>query len=124
MNYGKVNWFNIVKYSLLNMPSDYTDIGHKIEDDCDSYMWIWDKGQFSSRKAVGDERHEDIWDIVFGEVYSGRYDECKNMISIAIPPQLENKTVPTALIRKLQNTFSNDADIYSFGSNEKATPVW
>jgi len=110
--------------NLVNVPSDYLDVGHKSTEGCNKYIWIWDKGKFDFKKVEGDDGHAETWDIHFGEIYIGRYDECKNMISIAIFPALEKKTIPRALIQKLKNTFSNDADIYSFGSNEKATPVW
>jgi hypothetical protein len=101
MSYAKyidTNWFKLLKHSLFSSPSDYTDIGHLNTEECTNYMWIWDKGNFDHREAIGDDRHEDVWDIVFGEVYSGRYDECKNMISIAVPPQLEKQRIPISFV--------------------------
>ena len=120
-----MNWFSCFAQlqARPKTPTEYSQIGHRLPwqkdfNDCAEYLWIFLNGQVLYEEDVsGGKVHAQIWgEEAIQNYYSGRYDDCTNRISIGIPDKLQMRNVPNVLIHRLHQTFSPDAQIWSFKS--------
>jgi len=99
---------------------DYLSIGHPSFDpsgeECTHFLWIY-TNKLLYEQANTNSIHSDVWPEYNPTLFfCGRYDGCKNTISI-MSPMSKQGDPPSSLIRQLTRTFSDTAPIYLFGWN-------
>jgi hypothetical protein len=116
-----MNWYRLSQSQVQNKPS-YLDIGHGITDDIDkSQVWALMDGKIEVYPAIGKNGksgHDAYWQ---GDDFSyyGRFEPKTKNLSISCPSK--HGTVPSAIMKKLYNTFGTDINVYQYGLSLYAT---
>lgn len=97
----------------------YTDIGHKGSK---SHLWIYTNGIFKN-KVVGwygahGDSFEELGDIDWGRVWSGRYEPETGKLSIVTPYSQTYREPPSRLMRYLDKAYPNAKDIHIFNDSK------
>ena len=130
---AKTHWFKKAKEDIPNGKSigmQYFDIGHsepthksyvnqkyKVHG-AKNYLWWWEKGKLNIEEVdkKGKKTHGDILGNDLDNLYQGRAEITpdKKMISVLSPTNMDQRPIPSIIIRSLQNKFGNDIQIVRF----------
>jgi len=121
-----MNWYKLSQSQVQNKPS-YLDIGHGRTDDIDkSQVWALIDGKIEMYPAIGKNGksgHAAYWqgdDFSYDFSYCGRFEPKTKNLSISCPDK--HGTVPSAIMKKLYNTFGTDINVYQYGLYATSQP--
>lgn len=102
----------------------YSSIAHSYEKDSPIYLWILKDEEIDIEEVTEKGMcHGDVekWDdIRTGFVYGGRYESSTGVLSLSTPYDIQRfKPIPSFIIDKLKQTFTNIKSISVFAKNNK-----